>query len=529
MKNIRWVLFSTFVAALLVVQLAPKAFAAGANMYMTPASRSVSKSAIILINVRVNGGGAGVNAVQANVAYPTDKLEYLNSYYSGTGFEVQAESSWGGGVVRMARGTLNPINGDALVGTISFRVLASSGSATLSFAGGSTVAANGTEIGSGKGSASMTFTPPQAGGGGSSSSSTPAAPAPPKDTTPPVISGIYEKSIGLNSATIVWKTDEDANAVVEYSLDQSYALSASVAALSKTHEVTLPAAAIQPKTTYYYRVKSADTAGNIKLSEVRKFTSKGIPVTVKVSDEQGQPVSGAKVSIGDSIGLTNSQGLAKISSAAGKQQVLAEFSGKTTKQQLEVTSGKEGIGTKIAVTLAADTSSSGGRFWQALAITLGLGFVMLAALDAYIFRKRVSVLAEGVLSRRRRPKIFTQAVNFLRLQNNKSQEISPQLTSQKPMDSTSVNESAEITPTTDSQVIVPERTVLTQPPPTSVVPIETVRPLSDTPNKIIIPIQSDSVVPKSIMAPPVNVEPVNKPKTSKKRPTKKKKIKKVDT
>ncbi len=521
MKNIRWALFSTFVTALLVAPFAPFVSAAGASMYMSPASRSVSKSAIILINVRVNGGGAGVNAVQANVAYPTDKLEYLNSYYSGTSFEVQAESSWGGGVVRMARGTLSPINGDALVGTISFRVLASSGSATLSFAGGSTVAANGTEIGSGKGSANMTFTPPQS-GGGSSSNSTPGAPPPPKDTTPPAISGIYEKSIGLNSATIVWKTDEDANAVVEYSLDQSYALSASVAALSKVHEVTLPAAAIQPKTTYFYRVKSADAAGNVKLSEVRKFTSKGIPVTVKVNDEQGQPLAGVKVSIGDSSSVTDPKGIAVLSSASGKQQVLAEFSGATSKQQLEVTSGKEGIGTKIAVTLAADKSSSGGRFWQILAISLGLGFVVLAALDAYIFRKKVVVLADEVLKRRSRPKIITNAVNFLRLQNHKSEAAIPPVAVQKITDTPATTEAAHTPVEVDPKITVPERTVLTQSPPTSAVPIETVRPLGDPLSKIIIPVQSDDLVPVSIMAPPTVAEKTSKPKSSKKSTIKRK-------
>ena len=79
------------------------------------------------------------------------------------------------------------------------------------------------------------------------------------DTTAPVISAVAA-SPSSNGATITWTTDESSNSVVSYgtsagSLNQS----ASNAAMVTGHSVTLNA--LTPS-TYYYRVSSADAAGN---------------------------------------------------------------------------------------------------------------------------------------------------------------------------------------------------------------------------------------------------------------------------
>lgn len=396
MKKYRWAknfIHSFVLAVWLAASVVVPAHASAASMYITPAARSIAQSTIIAMNVRMNGGGASVNAVQANIAYPTDKLQYINTFYSGSAFEIQAESTWGGGVVRIARGTLNPISGDALIAVVSFKVLASSGSASLSFTSDSTLASNGAEVPSSKSGASMSFTPAPV--------FVPAAPAPelPKDTTPPVISNLQEKSVTAFSATISWTTDEDANATVEYSLDASYGLSVSAAALTKTHELTLPTAVIEPKTTYKYRVKSADAAGNVQTSEPRSFTTPGVPVLITVLSSRHTPVSSATVSLDGTTGVTNNQGMVTLPSGLGKKQATAQHNGSSITQNLTVLKPADGKPPQsITLTLAPKTVFSGGT-WQLLALIFGAGLVVLLILDAYLFRTRLFLISKKLHGR----------------------------------------------------------------------------------------------------------------------------------
>jgi subtilisin family serine protease len=94
------------------------------------------------------------------------------------------------------------------------------------------------------------------------------------DTTPPVLSVIAENSIAHNEAMIQWATDEPSDSQIEYGLTVDYG---SVTPVSDTvpmvlsHAVTLTG--LQPGTTYHYRVKSKDAAGNWVVSEDRTFTT----------------------------------------------------------------------------------------------------------------------------------------------------------------------------------------------------------------------------------------------------------------
>lgn len=87
---------------------------------------------------------------------------------------------------------------------------------------------------------------------------------PQPDTTAPVVSGVTATPTG-STATVTWTTDESATSVVDYGTTS--ALGSSVTGtVGTSHSVTLTG--LSSATTYYYRVRSADAAGNVTTSPV---------------------------------------------------------------------------------------------------------------------------------------------------------------------------------------------------------------------------------------------------------------------
>jgi len=92
------------------------------------------------------------------------------------------------------------------------------------------------------------------------------------DVTPPVISSVASSNITGASATISWSTNEPATSQVEYGTTEALGLSADLdTSLVTDHSVSLTDLA--NSTTYYYKVKSKDTTGNLATSKVYNFTT----------------------------------------------------------------------------------------------------------------------------------------------------------------------------------------------------------------------------------------------------------------
>ncbi|MEM3738881.1 MAG: fibronectin type III domain-containing protein [Thermoplasmata archaeon] len=91
------------------------------------------------------------------------------------------------------------------------------------------------------------------------------------DTTPPTISNVQVKNITQDSATITWTTDEPSTSVVEYGTTTAYGQTAIGANGVTAHSVTL--LGLSASTTYHFRVKSADAAGNTAVSSDHTFTT----------------------------------------------------------------------------------------------------------------------------------------------------------------------------------------------------------------------------------------------------------------
>ena len=111
------------------------------NLTLSPASATVSSGSTLSVQIWEDSGTQNVNAVQANLTYPADKLSFVNVDSTNTGFGVDAQSSGGNGTVTIAKGSTTPVQGKFLVATVNFTSLSSSANkhkstATISFAPG---------------------------------------------------------------------------------------------------------------------------------------------------------------------------------------------------------------------------------------------------------------------------------------------------------------------------------------------------------------------------------------------------------
>ena len=92
------------------------------------------------------------------------------------------------------------------------------------------------------------------------------------DTTAPVLSGVSTNSISSVSAVIIWNTNETSTSQIEYGTTTSYGTSTTLDnTLVTSHSVTLNG--ISAWTTYHFRVKSQDAAGNLATSADSTFTT----------------------------------------------------------------------------------------------------------------------------------------------------------------------------------------------------------------------------------------------------------------
>lgn len=264
------------------------------TLSLSPGSTTIPIGGTVAVSVRLNAGGDSVNAVSAYLSYPADKLDV--AYVSpGSVFAIGAENSYGGGIIKISRGSLSGVSGSVGVATIGFRGK-SAGSATVSFIGGSSAprasdSSDSLSLGSSGGG---TFTV-----GGTAPA---IAPKTGTTTTKPVvsvplsISDIAVSSIASGSATISWKTSVPADSLVEYGLEKdAYFLNASDENLALNHQIKLKNLMIIPGLKFHFLVKSRADSGDISTSEDQEFQVPGFQVKVKVVDDNGTPLSGIEV------------------------------------------------------------------------------------------------------------------------------------------------------------------------------------------------------------------------------------------
>ncbi len=117
------------------------------------------------------------------------------------------------------------------------------------------------------------------------------------DWTAPAISSVSSGTPGDSSATITWSTDEGATSQVEWGTTTFYSggISAFSSANVTSHSVNLTG--LSSSTTYHYRVKSRDAAGNVALSPDQTFTTTGSETVLMADDFNGASLDTSKWSI----------------------------------------------------------------------------------------------------------------------------------------------------------------------------------------------------------------------------------------
>ncbi len=123
------------------------------------------------------------------------------------------------------------------------------------------------------------------------------------DTTAPVISGVVASSTGATSTVITWSTNEPSTSVVDYGLGTSYGSSSADTTLLTSHSRSLTG--LTASTTYHFRVRSADAAGNTASSGDFVFTTSAAPDTTPPT--LSSIASGSVTSAGATITWTTNE------------------------------------------------------------------------------------------------------------------------------------------------------------------------------------------------------------------------------
>ena len=163
------------------------------------------------------------------------------------------------------------------------------------------------------------------------------------DTMPPVISAIASGSITSSGATITWTTDEAATSLVEYGTTTAYGTSSALdSTLATIHTRAL--SGLAPATTYHYRIKSADAAGNLATSGDNTFTTTAAPDTTPPA------ISGVASSNVTATGATITWTTDEASTSQVQYGTTTAYGSTTTENSALVTGHSQGLTGLLAST-----------------------------------------------------------------------------------------------------------------------------------------------------------------------------------
>jgi hypothetical protein len=161
--KIRLLILNIFVLSSLVLSPLGAQAVGTASLSLSPSSGSHVKNSTFKVSIYENSGTTEVNTVQSYLSYETSSVQFV-SVAPGSVFSTCTELSGGSGSIHVTCAALGgKITGSQLVGTITFKALASSGSSAVQFNSDSHIYAsadnrdvwNGSTVG-----ATYTFTAP---------------------------------------------------------------------------------------------------------------------------------------------------------------------------------------------------------------------------------------------------------------------------------------------------------------------------------------------------------------------------------
>jgi hypothetical protein len=109
--------------------------ATGGTMYVTPASSNITAGSTLSLTIHENSGTSAVDSVQSSLTYPSSQLQFTSISEGGVFTAPAATDTSTAGIVRIARYIPNAATttGDQAVVTVNFKVLATTGTATVAF------------------------------------------------------------------------------------------------------------------------------------------------------------------------------------------------------------------------------------------------------------------------------------------------------------------------------------------------------------------------------------------------------------
>ena len=160
---------------------------------------------------------------------------------------------------------------------------------------------------------------------------TPSNPSQPP--TAPALSGVTATNITASSASILWATNAMCDSQVEYGLTTSYGSQTSLnGTLITNHLVTL--AGLNANTTYHYRVKSRDAAGNLGVSPDYTFVT---AATSSGPDRKAPVISAVTAAVNSSSSATIKWTTDEPSDSQTEYGVTVIYGGATSIDQARVT------------------------------------------------------------------------------------------------------------------------------------------------------------------------------------------------
>lgn len=253
--------------------------ALASTLKLSPGTGSVEIGKTLSVKVNLNTGGDSVNAVAAYISYPSDLLD-VTYVTAGGRFSIEAENSFGGGQIKISRGSISPVSGNVTIATIGFKGKAI-GSATVAFTAGSAAP---------RASDSTDSLSPGSSSGGTINVVKPSPVSKVVNETlevvkAPVISEVKVLNINTSSATISWKTDKPSDSTIEYGLEKgAYFLNASDGNLVTEHKIILESPLLTPGASFHFRVLSKDSSNNVSMSEDMSFQLTGSSEAKHTSD-----------------------------------------------------------------------------------------------------------------------------------------------------------------------------------------------------------------------------------------------------
>lgn len=201
------------------------------------------------------------------------------------------------------------------------------------------------------------------------------------DTTGPAISQVSAGDVRADGITIGWGTDEPATTQVEYGTTAAYGQMTTLnATLMNNHSETL--SALQPETVYHYRVRSADAAGNLSLSDDQTFTTAALgDLTPPADVENFTGVPGVQIvtlswvnpSDADFVGVRIIYRTDRFPANLNDGTLLGDFSGQPNQPVSVIHAGLESNVTYYYSASSYDRSGNFQNTARASAMPLGIG------------------------------------------------------------------------------------------------------------------------------------------------------------